>query len=81
MSGWRYGCSLGMTHQLKISRDELANSLTHAVGLALAIAGFAVLLVFASLRGSARHVVSYSIYGMTLASLYAASTAYHSLQI
>ena len=66
-----------MTHQLKISRDELANSLTHAVGLALAIAGFAVLLVFASLRGSARHVVSYSIYGMTLASLYAASTAYH----
>lgn len=59
------------------SQDELANALTHALGVALALAGLAVLVTLASLHGSARQLVSYSIYGATLVLLYSASTAYH----
>jgi hemolysin III len=62
-------------------RDELANAITHALGVALALAGLAVLVTLGSLRGSARQIVSYSIYGATLVLLYAASTAYHSVRI
>jgi hemolysin III len=62
-------------------RDELANAITHALGVAMALAGLAVLVTLASLRGSARQIVSYSIYGATLVLLYAASTAYHSVRL
>ena len=61
-------------------KEEIANSITHGIGLALAIAGLSVLVVFACLRGSAWHVVSCSIYGSTLVILYLASTLYHSIQ-
>ena len=60
-----------------ITVEELANAVTHGVGLALSIAGFAVLLVFAALRGTPWHIVACSIYGSTLVCLYAASTLYH----
>jgi hemolysin III len=62
---------------LESSHDELANACTHALGVALALAGLAVLVTLASLHGSARQIVSYSIYGATLVLLYAVSTAYH----
>lgn len=57
--------------------EEIANTVTHGIGLLLSIAGFAVLLVFAILRGTAWHVVACSIYGATLICLYSASTLYH----
>lgn len=58
---------------------ELANSITHGVGFALSIVGLVVLVAFAALHGSARHVVACSIYGSTLVILYLASTLYHSI--
>src|SRR5262249_27794079 len=51
-----------------------------AVGVALALAGLAVLVTVASLHGSPRQIVSYSIYGVTLVLLYATSTAYHGVR-
>lgn len=57
--------------------EEIANTVTHGIGLLLSIAGFVVLLVFAILRGTAWHVVACSIYGATLICLYSASTLYH----
>lgn len=60
-------------------RHELANSLTHAAGLALAIAGCAVIVTLAAMRGTAWHIVACSVYGATLVCLYAASTMYHSV--
>jgi hemolysin III len=63
----------------RISVEELANSITHGIGLALSIAGFAVLLVLAALRGSAWHIVGCAIYGTTLICVYTASTLYHSI--
>jgi len=61
-------------------RHELANSLTHGAGLALSVAGCAVLVTLAALRGTAWHIVACSVYGGTLVCLYAASTMYHSVR-
>jgi hemolysin III len=60
--------------------EEIANSVTHGVGLALAIAGGVVLIVLAAVRGTACHIVAVSIYAATLIALYTASTLYHALQ-
>lgn len=60
--------------------EEIANSITHGVGMALAIAGLAVLTAYASLHGDAWHVVSCSIFGAALILLYLASTLYHAIQ-
>ncbi len=62
-----------------LSSEELANSLTHGVGLALSIAGFIVLVVLAAMRGSAWRIVSCAVYGTTLICLYTASTLYHGI--
>lgn len=59
--------------------EEIANSITHGIGAALAIAALVILVVFAALRGTVWHIVSFSIFGATLVLLYFASTLYHSL--
>ena len=59
--------------------EELANSITHGVGVVLSIAGLSVLTSFASVFGSAWHIVSCAIYGATQILLYTASTLYHSI--
>ena len=64
----------------RLRRHELANSVTHGAGLALSVAGCAVLVTLAALRGSAWHIVACSVYGGTLVCLYAASTLYHSVR-
>ena len=64
----------------RFPKEELANSLTHSLGLVLSVAGFVALLVLAILRGSALQIVSCSVYGATLVCLYAASTVYHSVR-
>jgi hemolysin III len=63
----------------RLTLEELANTITHGIGLVLSIAGFVVLLVFAALRGSASHIIACSIYGATLICLYTASTLYHAV--
>jgi hemolysin III len=62
-----------------ITIDELANAVTHGLGLGLSIVGFVVLLVLAALRGTPWHIVACAIYGSTLVCLYAASTLYHAV--
>jgi hemolysin III len=59
--------------------EEIINAILHGVGLGLAIAALAVLVVMASLSGNAWHIVSFSIYGTTLVLLYLASTMYHGI--
>jgi len=58
--------------------EEIANALTHGVGVGLAIAALAILVTYAGLHGDAWRVVSFAIYGATLILLYLASTLYHS---
>ncbi len=57
--------------------EELLNVITHGLGFLLSVAALVILIVFASLRGDAWHIVSFTIYGVTLATLYLASTLFH----
>jgi hemolysin III len=59
--------------------DEIANSVTHGIGVLLGVAGLVVLVAFAALYGTARHVVAASVFGTSLVLLYLASTLYHSI--
>ena len=61
------------------SGEEIANSITHSIGIGLSIAALIILLVLASRRGDVWRIVSFSIYGATLILLYLSSTLYHGL--
>jgi hemolysin III len=61
--------------------EELANSITHGVGVVLAIGALAILTTLATLFGDTWHIVGCSIFGATLIILYTASTLYHSIQL
>jgi hemolysin III len=60
--------------------EEIANSITHGIGVGLSIAGLTILVVFASIRGDVWRIVSFSVYGACLTILYTASTLYHSFR-
>jgi len=60
--------------------EELANSITHGLGFLLSIAGFVLLLVFATYSGKDYAIFSSLFYGISLMTLYAASTVYHGIQ-
>ncbi|WP_079710693.1 PAQR family membrane homeostasis protein TrhA [Paraliobacillus ryukyuensis] len=60
--------------------EELANSITHGIGILISIAALVLLIVFASLQGSAWHVVSFTLFGATMVLLYTSSTILHSLR-
>lgn len=57
--------------------EEIANWVTHGLGAVASVAGLTFLIVFASIRGDAWHVVSFTVFGLTLLCLYTASTLYH----
>lgn len=61
-------------------KEEVANAITHGIGTVLSVAALVILIVFASLKGTAWHVVSFSIYGTTMLLLYLNSTLVHSLK-
>jgi hemolysin III len=58
--------------------EEIANAITHGTGVGLSIAALVILVVFAAKQSDAWKVVSFSIYGATMITLYLASTLYHS---
>ena len=62
-----------------MSREEIANSISHGLGLVLALVAVPVLVLEAMRAGSARFIVGVSIFGGTMVLLYLASTLYHSL--
>lgn len=59
------------------SKEEIVNVITHGFGLLLSVPAMVLLVVYASLYGTVWHIVSFSIYGSTLVTLYLASTLYH----
>jgi hemolysin III len=58
--------------------EELANSLSHGIGMLLAVAALPVLVNYAATRGAAE-VVAASLFGATMIVLYLVSTLYHAL--
>jgi hemolysin III len=61
-------------------REEIANSVTHGVGVALSVVGLVALIILAVLYGDVWGVVSFTIFGASLLALYLASTLYHAIQ-
>ncbi len=59
--------------------EEIANSVSHGVGLLAALGFTPVLLVAAARRGSAAAVVGAAVFATTVVLLYLASTLYHAL--
>lgn len=59
--------------------EEIANSVTHGIGIVAAIAGLAVLTSFATLHGDRLNVFGCAVFGATLILLYTTSTLYHSI--
>lgn len=57
--------------------EEVINSLTHGIGMALSLIGTAVLVVAASALGDPWKIVSFSIFGACMTLLYTASMLYH----
>ena len=57
--------------------EEIANSITHGIGALLSVAGLVIMIVLAATRGTAWHVVSYAIFGVSSIMLYTMSTLYH----
>ncbi|UCF19177.1 MAG: hemolysin III family protein [Gemmatimonadota bacterium] len=57
--------------------EDIANTLTHVVGLAFAVVGAGVLIFIGASRGGASRIVGVSIFSTTLLLLYTASTLYH----
>lgn len=70
----------GRTEAPGLLSTELANGLTHGIGLAMSLAGLAVLVVLAARHGEPLRVSAAAIYGATLTFLYCASTLYHSVR-
>lgn len=67
----------GRARSSRLSREEWANTLTHAVGVFAAVAGGAVLIVRAALQGDPWKIVGAAVFTATLILLYSASTLYH----
>lgn len=58
--------------------EERINIVSHATGLLLSIAGLLALVARALLQGNTLHLVSASVFAISMITLYTASVAYHS---
>ncbi|MDB6169422.1 MAG: channel protein hemolysin family [Verrucomicrobia bacterium] len=58
-------------------REELANVVTHALGMVLSIIGLVAVVTCSSSEGDAWQVTSTAVFGATLVLLYTTSTLYH----
>jgi hemolysin III len=62
-------------------KEEIANSITHGIGILFGIGGLGILVIFSRLHGTAWHIVSCTVFSITLILLYTTSTLYHSIQL
>ena len=62
----------------QMPREEIANSISHGLGLVLALVAVPVLVVSAMRAGDMRFLIGVSVFGATMVLLYLASTLYHS---
>ena len=60
--------------------EEKLNIASHVFGFVLSLVALVLLVVHASRHGNAWHIVSFSIFGASLVTLYGASAIYHSVK-
>ena len=59
--------------------EEVANAITHGIGVVFSVVALVVLVAVASVNGDAWRIVAVSIFGSSMLLLYTASTLYHAL--
>src|SRR2546430_14223960 len=59
--------------------DEIANSISHGIGLVLAIVATPILIIAALRYGNAWNTIGVSVFAASMVTLYLASTLYHAL--
>ncbi|PRO65985.1 PAQR family membrane homeostasis protein TrhA [Alkalicoccus urumqiensis] len=59
--------------------EEVANSVTHGIGILFSIAALAGLTAFAAAHGTASHVTGVVLFGVSMMILYTSSTLLHAL--
>ena len=62
----------------EMAREEIANTISHGLGLVLALVALPVLVLSAMRAGDVRFLIGVSVFGATMILLYLASTLYHS---
>jgi hemolysin III len=60
--------------------EERLNIGSHAIGLLLSVTGLVLLIITAVRSAEATRLAAYLVYGLSMVTLYAASTIYHSAQ-
>jgi hemolysin III len=60
--------------------EEIANSISHGIGLALAIVATPILIFTAARAGTTWNIVGVSVFAASMLALYFASTLYHALR-
>jgi hemolysin III len=68
-----------MSERAQTLGEEIANSLSHGLGLAAAIAAVPVLMFATAQHGSTANLVAASVFAATMVLLYFTSTLYHAL--
>lgn len=71
--------SLAATHSFSRG-EEIANSITHGIGALLSIVALILLVIYSSIYGDTWHIVSFTIFGVTMFLLYISSTLVHGLR-
>jgi hemolysin III len=66
-------------HRAQSIAEEVANSITHGLGLVASVAATPVLVIAAAERGDAWLVVGAAVFGATLVLCYLSSTLYHAV--
>jgi len=59
------------------SREELANVISHLAGIILSVAALVLMVIFTAMRGTALHVISSIVFGLSMIVLYTSSTLAH----
>jgi len=68
-----------MRDRVQSSGEEIANAVSHGVGLVAAVVGVPFLIVAAADGGEAAAIVGVSIFGLTLVLVFFTSTLYHAV--
>jgi hemolysin III len=68
-----------MRHRVQSFGEEIANSVSHGVGLVAALVGVPFLILAAVDGGGAAAIVGVSIFGLTLVTVFLTSTLYHAV--
>lgn len=71
--------SLAATKRVRSREEEIANSLSHGLGLVATLAAAPFLVLHAVRQGDAGFMVGASVFAATMVLLYLASTLYHAL--